>query len=883
MYINFFIKYGTNHGENIDITYKNANADHALTFHLSYYDKNLWHGSLFVDENSINDFFEYEILLKKGEWYHNYELLVKGSLDIKKYKTTVFNIVHENFPLKQFIDLNRTKPFSQVFTIENDKKVFANATEKVTHFFEIESPFLQENKYVCLTGSASKMNSFSDTNPLLFKKNADGKSCIELDLSSEQFPVEFKIGIYDIDKKVIVAYEPGVNHIINELENSNTTTVLHLNHSFDNFAWKGTGINVTVFSLRTENGWGTGDFTDLNLLVDYASSIGFKLIQLLPINDTIGAYTDKDSYPYSAISSFGLHPKFLNVKKMAKASGVLITSNELAEVERLNKFSYSNHSAVVHLKISILRKIFEKDKNEFAENKDWLSFFESNKNWLLPFAAFSTLRDKYKTADFSKWDNYAVYNENAIKAFALDSSDNYYDLLFWYFVQYNLHVQLQDAIKYAHSKGVVLKADLPIGVGRHSADTWEYNNLFVMGMQAGAPPDAFSGSGQNWSFPTYNFDEMAKDGYAWFRKRMQHLQNYFDAVRIDHVLGIFRIWSIPLNQVEGTMGKFVPALPMSRAEFSNAGLYFDENRLCEPYITDAILYEKFGADTDAVKHIFFRDGRFAFEYNDQRKIETYFNNNRDNVRWQQSLFDLIANVILFRDEHGFHFRINMYQISSYKNLSVQEKSILDILYHKYFFVMQNELWKEEGEKKLQMMTDSTTMLLCAEDLGMVPDFTDAVLKSLDILSLQVQQMPKDSGSAYSETDKAKYESIVMPATHDMSPMRLWWEENRETTQTFYNQFLHEYGTAPQYCEPWVCKKIVEKHLQSPAMWSIFLMQDVLALDGSLRLENPSEERINVPANPDHVWNYRMHLTLEKLMEQNEFNKELKKMVEENGR
>jgi 4-alpha-glucanotransferase len=883
MYLNFFIKYGTKSGENIDIIYKQGSSEESKTFHLSYYDKNLWHGCLFVDTKIVGNTFEYDVLLKKSEWQHSYDLLANSSMDLKNYDCKGFNIIHENFPYKQFINLNRTKPFAKVFKPINNKTIAPNTAKKATHIFEIESPFLQENKFACLTGSAKKMNAFDDKNPLLFKKENNAKSSIALDLSDEQFPIEFKIGVYDTDKNSMVEYEPGVNHIIRELDKNENISIIHLNHAFTNYAWKGAGINVPVFSLRTNHGWGTGEFTDLNLLVDYAASVGLKLIQLLPINDTTGAYTDKDSYPYSAITSFGLHPKFLNVNAMALTSKTAVTKEEANEIDRLNALSYSDHSGVLNLKITVLKRIFEKEKNTFTTTKAWTSFFEAHNNWLVPFAAFCVLRDTYKTPDFSQWEEYAVYDKEKIAAFSKPSSANYEAVLFWYYVQFNLHVQLENAIAYAHKKAVVLKADLPIGVGRHSADTWEYTNLFVMDMQAGAPPDAFSGSGQNWSFPTYNFSEMAKDGYAWFRKRMQHLQTYFDAVRIDHVLGIFRIWSIPTNQVEGTMGRFVPAIPMNRDEFNHVGLHFDEHRFCNPFITDDILHEKFGNDTAHVKDIFFSHGQFKNEYNDQKKIETYFTNNPDNIRWQQGLFDLICNVLLFKDEHGYHFRINMHQISSYKLLSAHEKSLLDKLYHKYFFALQNDLWKHEGEIKLQMMTESTDMLLCAEDLGMVPDFTDEVLKNLDILSLQVQQMPKDSASAYSDTAKAKYESIVMPATHDMSPMRLWWEENRETTQSFYNEILQEYGTAPHYCEPWVCKKIVEKHLQSPAMWSIFLMQDILALNGDIRLENPADERINVPANPNHVWNYRMHISIEDLMKQQTLNDDLKAMIKENGR
>jgi 4-alpha-glucanotransferase len=883
MYLNFFIKYSTNHGENIDIVYKQNPSEHLATFHLSYYDKNLWHGSLFLDDKVLNNNFEYEVLLKKAEWQHSYDLLAVGTIDVLTFNKKEFNIVHENFPLKQFIGLTKTKPFNQVFKPANHKSIVTSAPKNATHIFEIESPFLQENKYVCLTGSAIKMNNFNDKKPLLFKKSSSTTSTIELDLSKEKFPIEFKIGIFDIDTNHIIAYEPGDNHLISEPVNNNCITKVYLNHSFDNYAWKGAGINVPVFSLRTDNGWGVGDFTNIKLLVDYAKSIGFKLIQLLPINDTTGAYTDKDSYPYSAITSFGLHPKFLNVKKLAEASKTILTKKELIEIERLNKLTYSDHSAVVDLKINVLKRVFEVEKNTFIKTTAWSSFFAAHKNWLVPFSAFCVLRDKYSTPDFEKWGEYAVYNEEQIQLFTNEENECYNDVLFWYFVQFNLHLQLEEAIAYAHTNGIVLKADLPIGVGRNSADTWQYTNLFVMGMQAGAPPDAFSGSGQNWSFPTYNFDEMAKDGYAWFRKRMQHLQTYFDAVRIDHVLGIFRIWSIPLNQVEGTMGRFVPAIPMHIDEFHRAGLYFSEDRFCEPFITDEILYEKFGNDIGIVKDIFFRDGKLANEYNDQRKVATYFATRPENIRWQQGLFDLICNVLLFKDAYGYHFRINMFQISSYKNLSAHEKGILDKLYHRYFFEMQNELWKKEGEIKLEMMTDSTSMLLCAEDLGMVPDFTDEVLKALDILSLQVQQMPKDSSSAYSNTAQAKYESIVMPATHDMSPMRLWWEENRVTTQNFYNEILQENGEAPNYCEPWVCRKILEKHMQSPAMLCIFLMQDILALNPILRLENPNDERINVPSNPDHVWNYRMHITLEKLIQQSEFNEALKAMAKQNGR
>ncbi len=877
MTINFFIKYGTQYGEYIFVDYEIKKQ--AQQFALSYVDENLWHGSIDVDIKNLP--FSYKIILSKSNDNSYYSLLTNG--DVMNYNVAEINIIHEDFPHSKIINLAAFKPYKKVFKINNQETINAVNSKKSTHIFQIAHGLLQNNKVICLTGNAACMNNFDDTNPILFTQNHSNSSSLSIDISKEKMPIEFKIGIYDIEKKKILAYEQGDNRRIETLSKTNEISMVHLHNSFLNYNWKGAGINVPVFSLRTNNSWGVGDFTDLNLLIDYAENIGFKLIQLLPINDTTAIYTDKDSYPYSAISSFAFHPKLLDVNTLTKKYKVIILPTEQQKIDTLNQLHNTDHSNVLSLKIAILKRIFEADKNNFLREKEWLTFYKTHQNWLSPFAAFCTLRDSYKTVDFSKWEEYALYSNEKIKVLTSPSSKHYSDILFWYFVQYQLHLQITKAVEYAHSKGIILKADLPIGVGRQSADTWQYPSLFVMEMQAGAPPDAFSGSGQNWSFPTYNIAEMSKDDFTWFRKRMGHLQTYFDAVRIDHVLGFFRIWSIPINQVEGTMGRFVPALPLLENNFYDSGLSPNEVRYCTPYITDDILVETFGNDAGQVKHIFFNGYTFKEEYNDQRKIENYCTQNKEHIGWQQGLYNLLANVLFFKVDDGYHCRINMYQTSSYKHLSSDEKYKLDNIYHQYFFEIQNDLWRKEGELKLEMLRDSTDILLCAEDLGMVPDFTDEVLKNLDILSLQVQQMPKDSASAFSDTTKAKYESVVMPATHDMSTIRLWWEENRDTTQKYFNKILNEYGGAPFYCEAWIAKKIIEKHLESPAMWAIFLMQDILAMDDAIRLKNPLEERINQPINPNHVWNYRMHISLEELLKQTETNTTLKKMVEENGR
>lgn len=887
MLLNFNIEYSSEPGENLLLRFVEKKKKEFTEISCYYKDEMHWAGTINTEDFSIKNLFLYDVILRLHNPSIPEKKLVSGNIKLKKEQERELFIEHKKILETAYPKLANTKPFKKVLKAKNNHAKKQCSLNKSTHVFKVNYTAIRENNFLCLTGSAAKMNLFEGGKPIFFKQKKNNEATLRLNLSKEKFPIEYKIGIYDDAQKRIVEYEPGGNHVIYKLPEKAAKTVINHQYNYDHFLWKGAGINIPVFSIRTATSWGSGDFTDLHSMVDYASSIGVKLLQLLPVNDTTSTLLDKDSYPYSAISSFALHPKLLSVQKLAYAVGEEIFAGEKAEIERLNKLSFCDHAAVINLKFAVLKRIFASNKNDFLSDHDYSSFFELNKEWLVPYAAFCVLRDLNGSLKYDEWEELANYNEDAIAAFVEPSSEHYDEITFWYFLQYHLHIQLKNASKYAHKKGVILKADLPIGVGRYSVDTWINPHLFHLDKQAGAPPDAFSTVGQNWSFPTYNIGQMALEKFDWFTKRMQQLEKYFDAVRIDHVLGLFRIWTIPSNQMNGTMGVFAPAIPTNKDNMIHAGVAFDYHRLCEPFITHNLLQELFGTDMPEIKEIFFdNDYKFRNELNDQQKIAAYFLLHPMYAHYEQPLFELISNVILFRDAvnmNGFHFRINMAQTQSFKNLPYYQQIILNNLYTKYFYESQNELWKIEGTARLKMMKEATSMLLCAEDLGMVPDFTEEVLHSLDIISLQVQQMPKDINSTFSDTTTANYESVVMPATHDMEPIRLWWEKNKALAQVFYNTVLNEHGHAPYFCEPWVCKKIIEKHLQSPAMWSIFLLQDLLSINGNVRRANPAEERINDPSNAENVWNYRMHLNVEDLMKQHEFNEEVRGMIKGSGR
>ena len=504
------------------------------------------------------------------------------------------------------------------------------------------------------------------------------------------------------------------------------------------------------------------------------------------------------------------------------------------------------------------------------------------------------LRDKYQTSDFTKWKTNAVYNAADVRKIASPGKKHYDEIAFHFYIQYHLHKQLKEATDYAHEKKIVLKGDIPIGIFRYGADAWVNPELYNMNEQAGAPPDDFAVKGQNWGFPTYNWSRMKKDDFAWWRQRFNQMSHYFDAFRIDHILGFFRIWSIPLHAVEGIMGRFLPAVPVYINEFAERGIWFDHDRYCKPYINETVVHNTFGENAAFVKEVFLevKDNehyKLKDQFDTQQKVKAYLkqqpNENAEMIT--QGLFNLISNVILFEEEGSkgqrFHFRISMDQTTSFQNLEGYIRQQLMDLYINYFFHRQDYLWKKEAMQKLPDLKRSTNMLICGEDLGMVPHCVPDVMNELGILSLEIQRMPKDAGIEFFHPKNAPYLSVVTPSTHDMSTIRGWWEEDRSKTQYFYNYILGHYGEAPFFCEPWINKEIVLQHLYSPAMWSIFLLQDLLGINQKLRRQMPQEERINIPAESNHYWRYRMHIYLEDLIKESEFNEELKKYIAESGR
>ncbi len=888
------LRFHTEVGQSLFITGNNelfGSNDIAKALPMHYRDNENWIAEIEIDNDKLSkDTITYNYLLKNADGSVSYDWGNDKVLHFKNNKSAEILIIDSWNHAGYFENAFYTKAFKNVLLKSTENFTQNNLPKTFTHTFKVKAPLLGKNQVICMTGNADILGEWNDVDVLLMGKAAEDDHFIaKLNLDKVPFPFVYKYGVYDAEAKKFLGYENTNNHVLFDMPAKNKQTIVNDGYAvLPNNTWKGAGVAIPVFSLRSKDSFGVGEFKDLKLFADWAKKTGLKLIQILPVNDTTATKTWSDSYPYAAISAFALHPMFIHLDDVVNDKNKHFLDAVKDERKRLNELENVDYEAVNNIKWKIIKQIYPSQKENIFSSKEYKQFFDNNKHWLVPYAAFCFFRDKYNTSDFNFWQTNKKFNAQEIEKMVNDKT-NIDEVGIHYFVQFHLHTQLLDATAYAHKNNVIIKGDIPIGIYRYGADAWQQPHLFNMNEQAGAPPDDFAVKGQNWGFPTYNWSAMREDGFAWWKQRFAQMDYYFDAFRIDHILGFFRIWSIPISSTEGIMGHFDPAISIHINEFNEKGIWFDRARYTKPFINDTVLYQIFGERNGEVKRNFLNDlgfGQFELkqDFNTQQKIENYFANLRDeNERpLKDGLNSLLSNVILFEAENTdgqqFHFRFGVEGTSSFQHLDGGTQQQLRELYVNYFFKRQDHFWEKEAMLKLPALKRSTNMLVCGEDLGLVPDCVPDVMKQLGILSLEIQRMPKDPKREFFHPNDAPYLSVVTPSTHDMSTIRGWWEEDREKTQRFYNNELGQWGGAPFFCEDWVNKAIVLQHLYSGCMWSIFQLQDLLGIDKAIRRSNPHEERINLPSNPKHYWRYRMHLTLEALLDSDNYNEELKRNI-----
>lgn len=863
----------------------------ALAKEMSYVGDGNWRYELDLPDDT--GFIEYRYLLSVEdkqifeEWERNHRM-----------------VFDDNSKIYTLYDYWQTRPdnlafYSSAFT----QSFFAhpcNTHERVVKgnkkiVIKVSCPRVERNQSLAITGNQAVLGNWHPGKALLLSCDTFPEWHIDLDADEIRTPLEYKFVIWDNDTLQPVHWETGENRTLNlpALEEGETITISGLYFRDDLPKWRCVGTVIPVFSLRSENSFGVGDLGDLRLLVDWVKQTEQRIIQVLPMNDTTMSHTWRDSYPYSAISIYALHPMYISLSNL----GALNDSERMAfyasKQMELNAKDSLDYEATIKYKMDYCREFFEQEGEAITSTPDYKEFVRQNEYWLKPYATYCFLRDMYGTSDFSQWEGNTHYVETRVRALYKEESEAWPEISLSLFIQYILHVQFKEVSDYARKNRVVLKGDLPIGINRTSVEAWTEPKYFNMNGQAGAPPDDFSLIGQNWKFPTYNWDVMEQDNFAWWKRRFKKLEDYFDCFRIDHILGFFRIWEIPVEYEQGLCGHFNPALPLTKEDIEQYGLPFDEDRFTMSRINGDYLHDLFGELTDNVIDSYLAQSTAQYFVlksfcDTQQKIASLFEGKTDDVsiRLRNGLFAIANEVLFLKDpveNWKFHPRISASLSYIYRELNGSERYAFDQLYWDFFYHRHNYFWKSQALKRLTPLINSTRMLVCGEDLGMIPQSVPEVMNKLQILSLEIERMPKESNREFSDLANLPYLSVCTTSTHDMSPIRNWWKEDYGKIQRYYNQVLQHPGEAPQECPADLAAQIVSNHLKANSMLTIIPLQDWFATDDSVRRQHYDSERINIPADPSHYWRYRMHITLEQLLQNTLFNEKVVSLIKEAGR
>ncbi len=886
MKIFFNIQYATTFGEILRLNVVGKGKDIEKVYSMNTYDGKSWHCEITVENGMSQMEYYYSVENGDSEVRHEWTTVShRLELNAKRAMTYFVNDRWNDIPYDSYL-------YSSAFTdcVNRRHREPAKGSDyNQTLRLIVRAPQLRSGSRLALVGEDKALGRWNPDDAISMVEHNYNEWVADINVKEmKKEETEFKFIAFN--EKGGVDWETGMNRQLHAPTiNDGEVVVTELDQAFFELCdEKLAGTLIPVFSLRSKGSFGVGDFGDLKMMIDWVAETNQRVLQVLPINDTTSTHTWTDSYPYSAISIFALHPQFADFRQLPEIKDKKKAREMEALRKELNELKQIDYERVNNTKTDYLRIIFKQEGEAVMKGEDFKMFVKENEHWLVPYAQYCHLRDSFGNVDFSSWKGHEQWHEADRKKLTDPKSKEYADVAFYYYVQFVLDRQMRAAHEYAMARGVILKGDIPIGVNRNGCDVWHEPQYFNLNSQAGAPPDAFSINGQNWGFPTYNWQRMIDDGCEWWIRRFQNMAKYFDAYRIDHVLGFFRIWAIPTTCVHGLLGQFAPSLGMTREEIEGYGLHFQEELFTTPFIARWVVDRVFGIHADEVVEKYLdhkHDDIFALkpEYDTERKIEAVFKgkDSMDDVWVRDGLYALVSDVLFVRDDNDpnkFHPRITAQLNFMYEALYDSDKEKFNRLYNDYYYRRNNNFWYNEAMKKLPVLVQATRMLVCAEDLGMVPDCVAWVMDQLRILSLELQQMPKDPKVKFGILSRNPYRSVCTLSTHDMPTLRQWWDEDYERTQVYYSSMLYRGGAAPHPLPGWLARDIIANQLTCPSMLCILSLQDWFALDEKLRLPDADAERINIPANPRHYWRYRMHINIEDLIADKEYNDAIKELV-----
>ncbi|KAJ5075943.1 hypothetical protein M0811_06805 [Anaeramoeba ignava] len=833
-----------------------------------------------------------------------------------------------------------TSPFIKVFPKKFQMNSFVvskiplweSQNKKIPVHFQIIYSDELENYEIKLTGNSSSLGNFNleKSIPLSNQNFPIWETIVWMD--KEEFPIQYQYFLNPINSQ-------NENQIENQIEKKNIikdrihnfqiskyydqefiqdpqaifidSGKFNLENKQNPNIKKVAGVSIPLFSLRSKKGLGVGEFTDIPILAKWAKSANFKFIQFLPVNDTRMTGTEKDANPFLISSSFALHPVYINLDQLNPPQNIMkiveqkkmqfnkMIPNEKSKKSKKSIFKYSrfNYSEIISFKMEILKQIYQLRKEDILKNDKIHNFLAQNSFWLPAYAVYCTLSDKNSTFDFTQWKQYSKISNQEINYLLSPKSEIYEDAFFYVWLQFILDQQFSQAVKTTNSLGISLVGELPLSVNPKSADTWFYSDLFHQNHSLGLCPDYFDIRGQKWNLPVFNWKEIEKNNFEYLKRKIENLGKYFQAIRIDNISSWFRIWEVPNEFTQGIMGHFEPSIPIHKNELSSIGIN-DFKRLCEPYLPLHVIVSYLGKENaeNMIPIYFEKDQenpelyKFKPDFDTQMKISMKM----EDGELKEGLLGLLTEVCLIGKSNYENFfpRFNFHKTMSFQELDGNIQFNILKLFNQYFNERNENIWIQSGQTKLSLFTQTTEMLIIAEnfsnsdsDSNSDSTFIDMVLQQMKIPQLKMERIPKEKiKSPFNNIKSFEFNSIISTSTHETENIREWWEimENKDF---YWKNILHRKKNPSYFAEVDICQQIVNQHLNSNSVICFIPIQDLFSLSPNLRIQNPKDERIfSFALNDDSQWKYQIQIPIEDLiLNEKEFTNKISKMIEISGR
>lgn len=665
-----------------------------------------------------------------------------------------------------------------------------------------------------------------------------------------------------------------------------------------------TGTAVPLGALRTEKAASIGEYTDLKKLADFAKKSGLGLIQLLPVNDS-----GTQSSPYSALSAFALHPIYLSLESIEGFDGLYKSNAEfkknydafISYHKDAERFSYDD---VNNSKDFFLRQIYAETETakKGKVSKELEAFIKKN-SWVIPYAVYKNLKYSYMQASWKSWKktDTGLSEEEIKKRWNAEPAHLYYAWL-----QAECEKQFSESVEYCRKNKILIKGDLPILMNEDSCDAWSHPEIFNQSLRAGSPADGENPAGQNWGFPIYNWKNLKADNYTWWKNRLINASKFYDAYRLDHILGFFRIWAIPENDCNALNGHTEPFAGFKADDLYELG--FDDERirwLSVPHVPTHAIEDitwnheksheilKLFATKLPNEELWLLDGAGKKAFG-SKNIEEADLSGMDLCTEEAEIKIKEYLVKAWSDRTLIPMGKNKYvpswiygQSTSWGTLNDREKETLTELFEKVS-IKENKTWEKNATEILTALTEATGMIPCGEDLGVGFECVPRVMKKLGILGLRVVRWCRkwdEEGQSYVPFEDYEPLSVCTTSVHDSSTMREWFNNSQFTIN---NSQLMEIKNEETESELSKTNNLFDSQLSignllsackaSKSTWFIPPLQDLLYINKKYWKENAEDERINVPGsvNPFN-WTYRIPARLEELLEDKELCEKIKEL------